>query len=80
MQILQWLSVLVFGLLTSAQQSPPKDLDIKTTHTPSDCTLKASKGDAIKVHYVRRKLFLLPHILWLCFFFVRGCIQLTSLL
>jgi hypothetical protein len=57
MQILRWLSVLVFGLLTSAHQSPPKELDIETTHTPSDCTVKASKGDAIKVHYVRRKLF-----------------------
>jgi hypothetical protein len=57
MQILQWLSVLAFGLLTSAQQSLPKELDIETTHTPSDCTVKASKGDAVKVHYVRRKLF-----------------------
>ena len=55
MQILHLLSVLVFGLLVSAQQSPPKELDIKTTHTPSDCTAKANKGDAIKVHYVRRK-------------------------
>jgi len=56
MQILHWVSVLAFGLLVSAQQSP-KELDIKTTHTPSDCTVKANKGDAIKVHYVRRKLF-----------------------
>jgi len=68
MQILHWLSVLVFGLLVSAQQSPPKDLDIETTHTPSDCTVKASKGDAIKVHYVRRKLSP-PHIFWALFFF-----------
>jgi hypothetical protein len=54
MQLLQWLSVLAFGLLVSAQQSPPpKELEIKTTYTPSDCTAKAKKGDAIKVHYVR---------------------------
>jgi len=56
MQILQWLSVLVFGLLASAQQSPPKELNIETTYTPSDCTVKASKGDLIKVHYTG-KLF-----------------------
>ena len=55
MQILHLLSTLVLGLLVSAQQSPPKELDIKTTHTPPDCTAKANKGDAIKVHYVRRK-------------------------
>jgi len=54
MQLLQWFSVIVFGLLVSAQQSPPKELEIKTTHTPADCTAKAQKGDAIKVHYVRR--------------------------
>jgi hypothetical protein len=54
MQLLQWLSVFAFGLLVSAeQQSAPKELDIKTTYTPSDCTVKAQKGDPIKVHYVR---------------------------
>jgi len=56
MQLLQWFSVAVFGLLVSAQQSPPKELEIETTHTPSDCTAKAQKGDAIKVHYTG-KLF-----------------------
>jgi len=35
----------------SAVQSPPKELEIKTTYTPSDCTVKAQKGDPIKVHY-----------------------------
>ncbi len=56
MQLSRWLSVLAFGLLVSAEQqpeSPPKELDIKTTYTPSDCTVKAQKGDPIKVHYVR---------------------------
>jgi len=54
MQLLHLLSVLVFGLLVSAQQSPlQKELEIKTTYTPSDCNAKAKKGDAIKVHYVR---------------------------
>ena len=54
MQLLKWVSVFAFGLLVSAeQQSPPKELDIKTTYTPSDCTVKARKDDSIKVHYVR---------------------------
>ncbi|KAH9961242.1 hypothetical protein BC827DRAFT_1203440 [Russula dissimulans] len=56
MQPLQWFSVIVFGLLVSAQQSPPKELEIKTTYTPSDCTVKAQNGDAIMVHYTG-KLF-----------------------
>jgi len=52
MQLLKWVSVFAFGLLVSAeQQSPPKELEIKTTYTPSDCTVKAQKGDPIKVHY-----------------------------
>jgi hypothetical protein len=61
MQLLQWLPVFVFGLLASAeqqQQSTPKELEIKTTYTPSDCSVKAQKGDPIKVHYVR---FLPPY-------------------
>jgi hypothetical protein len=49
MQLLYWLS-LSFGLLVLAQ---PKELDIKTTFEPSNCNVKAQKGDAIKVHYVR---------------------------
>ena len=53
MQLLKVISVVVFGLLVSAQQSPPKELEIKITHTPSDCTVKAQKGDPIQVHYVR---------------------------
>ncbi|KAH9994051.1 hypothetical protein BJV77DRAFT_961681 [Russula vinacea] len=56
MQLLKVISVVVFGLLVSAQQSPPKELEIKTTHTPSDCTVKAQKGDPIQVHYTG-KLF-----------------------
>ena len=65
MQLSRWLSVLAFGLLVSAEQqqqqqpesSPPKELDIKTTYTPSACTVKAQKGDPIKVHYVRLRLY-----------------------
>jgi hypothetical protein len=53
MQLLQTLSIFAFGLLVSALQSPPEELKIKTTYTPSDCTVKAQKGDPIKVHYVR---------------------------
>lgn len=54
MQLLQWLPVFVLGLLASAeQQAQPKELEIKTTYAPSDCSVKAQKGDAIKVHYVR---------------------------
>ena len=52
MQLLYWLS-LSFGLLVLAQQQAPEQLDIKSTFEPSDCSLKAQKGDAIKVHYVR---------------------------
>ncbi|KAF8502159.1 hypothetical protein F5888DRAFT_1669662 [Russula emetica] len=52
MQFFHWLSAFAFGLLVSAEQlSPPKELEIKTTYTPSDCTVKAQKGDPIKVHY-----------------------------
>ncbi|KAH9998455.1 hypothetical protein BJV74DRAFT_877149 [Russula compacta] len=54
MQVLRFLSVFVFGLLVSAQQSPPKELEIKTTYSPEDCTVKAKKGDRIKVHYTGR--------------------------
>ncbi|KAI9461305.1 hypothetical protein BJY52DRAFT_220893 [Lactarius psammicola] len=50
MQLLYWLS-LSFGLLVLAQAQAPKELDIKTTFEPSDCNVKAQKGDAIKVHY-----------------------------
>ncbi|KAI0298509.1 hypothetical protein BC826DRAFT_997758 [Russula brevipes] len=56
MQLLRWLSVLVLGLLVSAEQAPPKELEIKTTYEPSYCKPKAKKGDAIKVHYTG-KLF-----------------------
>jgi len=56
MQLSQWLSVFAFGLLASAQQSPPKELEIKTTYAPSDCIVKAQRGDPIKVHYTG-KLF-----------------------
>ena len=52
MRLLQTLSIFAFGLLVSAVQSP-KELEIKTTYTPSDCAVKAQKGDSIKVHYVR---------------------------
>lgn len=53
MQLLQTLSVFAFGLLVSALQSPPSELEIKTTYAPPDCAVKAQKGDPIKVHYVR---------------------------
>ena len=61
MQLLRWLSVFAFGLLVSAEQQPlPKELDIKTTYKPSDCTVKAQKGDPIKVHYVRFYIYVSP--------------------
>jgi hypothetical protein len=66
MQPLQWFSVIVFGLLVSAQQSPPKELEIKTTYTPSDCTVKAQNGDAIMVHYVRRPIERLRVLVYGC--------------
>ncbi|KAI0266749.1 hypothetical protein BC834DRAFT_111375 [Gloeopeniophorella convolvens] len=50
MQLLSWLSALVMAMLVSAQQAPEK-LEIKTTHEPANCKVKAQKGDPIKVHY-----------------------------
>ena len=67
MQLLQWLSVFAFGLLVSAEQQPlPKELDIKTTYKPSDCTVKAQKGDPIKVHYVRFLIYTFPSCVLMC--------------
>ena len=51
MQLFNWLSTLAFGLLVSAAE-PPTELKIDTTYVPADCSTKAQKGDAIKVHYV----------------------------
>ncbi|ETW80669.1 hypothetical protein HETIRDRAFT_410019 [Heterobasidion irregulare TC 32-1] len=50
MQLFNWLSALAFGLLVSAAE-PPTELKIDTTYLPADCSTKAQKGDAIKVHY-----------------------------
>ncbi|KAI0313924.1 hypothetical protein OF83DRAFT_1139261 [Amylostereum chailletii] len=51
MQLLNWLSCLLLGVLVSAAAEPPKQLHIDTTYTPEDCSVKAQKGDQIKVHY-----------------------------
>jgi FK506-binding protein 2 len=51
MKPFHWLSLLAFGVLVSAQ---PTELEIETTFTPTDCSVKAQKGDAINVHYVRQ--------------------------
>ncbi|KAI0305681.1 hypothetical protein B0F90DRAFT_1091228 [Multifurca ochricompacta] len=55
MRLLHALSLLTLGLVVSANNSP-KELHIKTTYEPTDCKIKAKKGDAIKVHYTG-KLF-----------------------
>jgi hypothetical protein len=51
MLLVKWVSSILFAVVVLAAE-PPTELDIKTTHAPADCTVKAKKGDSIKVHYV----------------------------
>lgn len=54
MQLLSWFSVLVFALIVSAKSSAEvTELQIETSYKPDDCKVVASKGDKVKVHYVR---------------------------
>ncbi len=49
---LGWITCLFFFSFVLAAE-PPKELEIRTTYTPEECTVKATKGDSIRVHYVR---------------------------
>jgi len=50
MQLLNWLSIAILALAVSAYDAPT-ELIIDSTYTPADCSVKAKKGDQIKVHY-----------------------------
>ncbi|KAK0195017.1 hypothetical protein F5146DRAFT_1023902 [Armillaria mellea] len=47
---LGWLTCFFFISFVLAVE-PPKELEIRTTYTPEECTVKATKGDSIRVHY-----------------------------
>lgn len=51
MQLFSWISCLLFATVVLAIDTP-LELKIETTFMPRDCPAKATKGDAIKVHYV----------------------------
>ncbi|OCH92467.1 hypothetical protein OBBRIDRAFT_791213 [Obba rivulosa] len=55
MKLLLFLTVFLFAVVSFAMD-PPTQLEIETTYTPSDCSVKAQTGDRIKVHYTG-KLF-----------------------
>ncbi|CAL1706708.1 unnamed protein product [Somion occarium] len=51
MNLLNWLSVLVFAWVVSAAKEPPTELKIDVTSKPEECPVTAQKGDSIRVHY-----------------------------
>ena len=52
MQILNFIAALLCAVVVLAVEQPT-ELKIVTTFWPDECPVKAQKGDAIKVHYVR---------------------------
>jgi hypothetical protein len=50
-QLLNLISLVFFVVLALANE-PPSELVIDTTYLPESCSVKANKGDSIKVHYV----------------------------
>ncbi|RXW18607.1 hypothetical protein EST38_g7245 [Candolleomyces aberdarensis] len=50
MRVLGFIAALIAATVVVANE-PPTELDIKTTHLPDDCKLKAQTGDSIQVHY-----------------------------
>jgi len=50
MLALKWLSVLALAAFAAASDVP--ELVIDKTYVPADCTVKSTKGDKIRVHYV----------------------------
>ncbi|EJD03037.1 uncharacterized protein FOMMEDRAFT_123200 [Fomitiporia mediterranea MF3/22] len=51
MKLLSALSFLAFPLLLVLAAEAPTELEINTTFSPDECTLKAESGDYVKVHY-----------------------------
>jgi hypothetical protein len=52
MRFVPYLFLLVAGLAVATDVD---ELKIETTYAPTECTLKAQKGDTLKVHYVSSK-------------------------
>jgi hypothetical protein len=52
--LLKWLSVLILAAFAAAElaDTDVPELVIDKTYIPADCTVKAQKGDKIRVHYV----------------------------
>ena len=53
--LLKWLSVITLAAFAAAAELADTDvpeLVIDKTYIPADCTVKAQKGDKIRVHYV----------------------------
>ncbi|KAF7330425.1 Peptidylprolyl isomerase [Mycena venus] len=50
MRVASFLSSILFAAVVLAAD-PPTELKIETTYRPEDCSVKAAKGDQIKVHY-----------------------------
>ncbi|KDQ27495.1 hypothetical protein PLEOSDRAFT_40162 [Pleurotus ostreatus PC15] len=44
-------SCLAFVISALAVKEPPTKLQIDTTFTPEDCSVKAKSGDGVRVHY-----------------------------
>ena len=56
MHILSWLAYILVAatVVLADEKAPVMELKIDTTYKPAQCPTKAQKGDAIKVHYVRK--------------------------
>jgi len=52
MLALKWLSVLALAAFAAAADTDVPELVIDKTYVPTDCGVKSSKGDKIRVHYV----------------------------
>jgi hypothetical protein len=52
MLALKLLSVLALAAFAAAADTDVTELVIDKTYVPADCTVKSTKGDKIRVHYV----------------------------
>lgn len=58
MKLLSFLPAFLLSLVVAAVDQPT-ELQLETTFTPEDCTIKAQNGDKLQVHYVRSCIFML---------------------
>ncbi|KAK2464326.1 hypothetical protein APHAL10511_003783 [Amanita phalloides] len=56
MHLIPYFLLFVAGLAVAEKPTDVDELKIETTYTPPECTVKAQKGDGLKVHYTG-KLF-----------------------